>query len=199
VAKHSRNLIPGARLVELDTDIHLIWLSDVVDVITREIEAFITQPTATADVERALTTVLAVADPTPSLQRESVIHRIIERFDGCRRPTQAPGRTTATFDGPARAIHCGLALVAELGPDDQNVAGAVHSGECERDADGLQGIAVDLAEQLAASAPPGQVLVTQTVRDLTVGSKVRLEPRGPRSFDGIPGDWEILAVSSVDH
>ncbi len=196
-ARQSRDLIPGARLVELDTDIHLIWLSDVIDVITREIEAFITQPTA-ADVEQALATVLAVADPHPSHRRETTIDTIIERFGGCRLPPQAPGRAKATFDGPARAIHCALALVAELGPEDQNVAGAVHSGECELHSHGLRGVAIDLAEQLAASTPPGQVLVTQTVRDLTVGSTIQLEPRGRRSFKGIPGDWDILAVTSID-
>lgn len=197
-ARQSRDLIPGARLVELDSDIHLIWLSDVIDVITREIEAFITQSTATANAERALATVLAVADPTPSHRRETTIDTIIERFGGCRLPPQAPGRAEATFDGPAGAIHCALALVAELGPEHQNVAGAVHSGECELHSHGLRGVAVDLAEQLAASTPPGQVLVTQTVRDLTVGSTIQLEPRGRRSFEGIPGDWDILAVTSID-
>lgn len=197
-ARQSRDLIPGARLVELDTDIHLIWLSDVIDVITREIEAFITQSTATANVERALATVLAVADPNPSHRRQTTIDTIIERFGGCRLVPQVPGRAEATFDGPARAIHCAVALVAELGPEDQNVAGAVHSGECELHSDGLRGVAVDLAEQLAASTPPGQVLVTQTVRDLTVGSTIQLELRGRRSFKGIPGDWDILAVTSID-
>ena len=40
-ARELVSLIPRARLVELDSDIHLIWLSDVIDVITTEIEAFI--------------------------------------------------------------------------------------------------------------------------------------------------------------
>ncbi len=42
-ARLSRDLIPGATLVELDSDIHLIWLSDVIDDITNEIETFIAQ------------------------------------------------------------------------------------------------------------------------------------------------------------
>jgi pimeloyl-ACP methyl ester carboxylesterase len=192
-ARDSRDLIPGARLVELDSDVHLIWLSDVVDVITQEIEAFITRPTAPAEPERAVATVLAVADPNPGHGRDATIDKIIERFGGGRLTPQAPGRSRATFDGPARAIRCALALVAE-----QNVAGAVHSGECQLHADELHGVAVDLAEQLAAGAPPGQVLVTQTVRDLTVGSAIQLEPRGRRVFEGIPGDWEILAVTSIE-
>ncbi|HEX5096302.1 MAG TPA: alpha/beta fold hydrolase [Acidimicrobiia bacterium] len=40
-ARICRDLIPGARLVELDSDIHLIWLSDVIEEITDEIEQFI--------------------------------------------------------------------------------------------------------------------------------------------------------------
>jgi DNA-binding SARP family transcriptional activator/pimeloyl-ACP methyl ester carboxylesterase len=193
-ARHSRDLIPGATLVELDSDIHLIWLSDVIDEITREIEAFITRSTATADVERALATVLAVADPSPSHRREAAIDSIIERFGGRRLAPQEPGRASATFDGPARAIRCALTLVSELG----NVAGAVHTGECQLHPDRPRGVPVDLAEQLAAGAPPGQVLVTQTVRDLTIGSTVQLEPRARRAFEGIPGDWDILAVTSIE-
>jgi DNA-binding SARP family transcriptional activator/pimeloyl-ACP methyl ester carboxylesterase len=195
-ARDSRDLIPGARLVELDTDIHLIWLSDVVDVITREIEAFVTQSTAPSDVERTLATILAVADPTPSPQREATIESTIDRYGGCRLPRQPQGRAMATFDGPAQAIRCALTLAAGFGRG--SVAAAVHSGECEHHADGLRGMAVDLTDQLAASTPPGEVHVTQTVRDLTVGSTIQLEPRGRRSFRAIPGDWDILAVTFID-
>ncbi len=113
-------------------------------------------------------------------------------------PTRAPDRTLATFDGSARAIRCALALVAELGTQGHKLAGAVHSGECELDPHGPRGVAADLAEQLAASTPPGQVLVTQTVRDLVVGSTIQLEPRDKRSFQGIPGRWDILVVTSAD-
>jgi pimeloyl-ACP methyl ester carboxylesterase len=60
-ARRRRDLIPGATLVELDSDIHLIWLSDVIDEITREIETFIGQATRVTEVDRVLATVLAVA------------------------------------------------------------------------------------------------------------------------------------------
>jgi hypothetical protein len=36
--------------------------------------------------------------------------------------------------------------------------------------------------------------VSQTVRDLVVGSSIRLEPRDRRTFDGVPGQWDVLAV-----
>jgi class 3 adenylate cyclase len=142
--------------------------------------------------------VLVLARPNPSRRRDTTIDTVIERFGGCPLPAQAPGRVLATFDGPARAIRCALSVVAELGTEDRNVSGAVHSGECEFQPHGLRGVAIDVAKELAASTPPGQVLVTQTVRDLVVGSTIQLEPRGRRSFQGIPGDWDILAVTSVD-
>jgi DNA-binding SARP family transcriptional activator/pimeloyl-ACP methyl ester carboxylesterase len=179
-ARQSRDLIPGARLVELDTDIHLIWLSDVIDQITREIEAFITQTAPLPAVDRALATVLALSAPPGDAA--------VERHGGHLLPSGA----LATFDGPAQAIRCALALVSQ----DQTLAAAVHTGECELHPDGLRGVAVDVAEQLAATTPPGQVHVTQTVRDLIVGSPIALVPRTPRTFQGIPGTWDILAVTS---
>jgi len=55
-ARYSRDLIPGAELVELDSDIHLLWLSDVVDEIGQEIEKFVAQtdPATTAAIDAAL-------------------------------------------------------------------------------------------------------------------------------------------------
>ena len=194
-ARQSQELIPGATLVELDSDIHLIWLSDVIDEITSEIEAFISRTIPPTNVDHALATVLAVACPNPTRPRDAVIDATVERFGG--RPLRGPGR--ATFDGPARAIRCAMALVSELDAKDQDVAVAVHSGECERHEHAVRGVAVDLAQQLAASAEPGQVLVSQTIRDLVVGSTIQLEPRGRRAFQGIPGDWDIFAVVSPDH
>lgn len=194
-ARRSQELIPGAKLVELDSDIHLIWLSDVIDEVTREIEAFISQAVPPTDVDRALATVLAVAGARATPRRDAAIDAIVERFGG--HPLRGPGR--ATFDGPARAIRCALALVSDLDAKDQDVAVAVHSGECELHQHQVRGVAVDLAEQLAATAEPGQVLVSQTIRDLIVGSTIQLEPQGPRAFRGIPGNWDIFAVVSPGH
>jgi pimeloyl-ACP methyl ester carboxylesterase len=42
-ARAMRDEIEGAQLVELDSDIHLIWLSDVIDEATRHIESFISR------------------------------------------------------------------------------------------------------------------------------------------------------------
>jgi pimeloyl-ACP methyl ester carboxylesterase len=181
-ARHCRELIPGSTLVELDSDIHLIWLSDVVDEIAREIGAFIAGTTPVTAVDRVLATVLAT-----SLD-DARLRTIAERWGG--RPLGWPG--CASFDGPARAIRCARAIVTEL----RGVGAAVHSGECEPEGNGLRGVAVDVAGELATAARSGEVLVTQTVRDLVVGSSLELEPRGRRSFRGVPGEWDVFAVAS---
>jgi pimeloyl-ACP methyl ester carboxylesterase len=65
-ARSCRDLIPDAHLIELDSDIHLIWLSDVIDEITAAIESFVVRAVpALAEPDRALATVLAVALPHP--------------------------------------------------------------------------------------------------------------------------------------
>jgi hypothetical protein len=40
------------------------------------------------------------------------------------------------------------------------------------------------------------VLVSQTIRDLVVGSTIELAPHSRRSFTDVPGDWDIFAVTT---
>jgi hypothetical protein len=43
--------------------------------------------------------------------------------------------------------------------------------------------------RVAALAPPGEVLVSQTVRDLVAGSGLLLEDRGTHALKGVPNEW----------
>jgi pimeloyl-ACP methyl ester carboxylesterase len=183
--------IPDATLVELDSDIHLIWLSDVVDDITAAIESFIDRAVPSAHLDRVLATVLAVAPQDPRALT-TAIDAVIERCHG----RTIRGTGLATFDGPARAIRCALALLSEIGTADQRPGIAVHSGECRLIDGGACGTAVDIARQLARSSRPGQVLVSQTVRDLVVGSTIELTRNGRRVLDGVPTEWDIFEVVS---
>jgi DNA-binding SARP family transcriptional activator/pimeloyl-ACP methyl ester carboxylesterase len=47
-ARLAKDVIPDATLIELDSDIHLLWLSDVIDEITHHIERFLDQSRAGA-------------------------------------------------------------------------------------------------------------------------------------------------------
>jgi class 3 adenylate cyclase len=100
----------------------------------------------------------------------------------------------AAFDGPARAIRCALAIVAGARTLSLEVRAGVHTGECEVIGAKLGGIAVHLGARIAALASGGEVLVSQTVKDLVAGSGLRLEDRGLRELKGIPGEWRLFTV-----
>jgi class 3 adenylate cyclase len=39
---------------------------------------------------------------------------------------------------------------------------------------------------------PGEVLVSQTVRDLVAGSGLVFEPRGKHVLKGVPNEWQLF-------
>ncbi len=56
------------------------------------------------------------------------------------------------------------------------------------------GIAVHVGARVAGLAAPGEVLVSQTVRDLVSGSGLAFEANGARVLKGVPGEWELFSV-----
>jgi class 3 adenylate cyclase len=84
-------------------------------------------------------------------------------------------------------------VTREIGLD---ARAGVHTGECERHPGGLRGLALDIGARVTAKAEAGEVLVSQTVRDLITGSAIMLENRGRHALEGIPGQWNLYAVRS---
>jgi class 3 adenylate cyclase len=60
----------------------------------------------------------------------------------------------------------------------------------------LGGIAVHIAARVAGLAGAGEVLVSQTVKDLVAGSGIAFEDRGMRELKGVPDPWRVFAVTS---
>jgi class 3 adenylate cyclase len=102
----------------------------------------------------------------------------------------------ASFDGPARAIACARRIVDVAQSDGVQVRTGIHTGECERDGEKLSGLAVHIGARIAALAGGGEVLVSRTVKDLVAGSGIDFEERGRRELKGVPGEWELYAVSA---
>jgi class 3 adenylate cyclase len=46
-------------------------------------------------------------------------------------------------------------------------------------------------------AEPGEVLASQTVRDLVAGSDLRFRDRGVHTLEGIPGEWRLYAAEAT--
>jgi class 3 adenylate cyclase len=205
---HGRYLaehIPDARLVELAGDEHVPYLGDV-DALIGEVEEFVTGERAAHVDERALATLLFVdiVDSTATaaavgdgqwrglLDRwEAMADRQLRRYRGHRVHGTGDGML-ATFDGPARAIRCALAICDASQALDLHVRTGLHAGEVEiRDAD-IGGSAVHLAARICAHAAPDEVLVSSTVADLVAGSDLAFTSRGRHALKGIPREWELL-------
>ena len=100
----------------------------------------------------------------------------------------------ATFDGPARAVRCALAIrdsVRELGI---HVRAGLHTGEVEVRPDDVVGLAVHIGARIAAIADADEVLVSGTVKDLVIGSGLAFEDRGDHVLKGVPGEWRVYAA-----
>ena len=61
----------------------------------------------------------------------------------------------------------------------------------------MAGLAVVIGARVAALAEGGEVLVSQTVKDLVAGAGVEFEERGENELKGIPGSWRLYAVGDV--
>jgi class 3 adenylate cyclase len=61
--------------------------------------------------------------------------------------------------------------------------------------DDISGLAVHIGERVCESAAPGEVLASRTVVDLVAGSDISFEDRGEHELKGVPGRWQLYAVT----
>jgi pimeloyl-ACP methyl ester carboxylesterase/class 3 adenylate cyclase len=210
-ARYMAEKVPGAELVILPGDDHAWFVKP--EAAAHEIERFLTGIWKRGEwdiyeSERVLATVLFtdIVDSTATAARlgdrgwrdliqrhHAVIRRQLARFRGRELDTAGDG-FFASFDGPARAIHCARAItdaVKELG---LQVRAGLHTGECEVVEGKVGGIAVHIGARVAAQAEPGEVLVSSTVKDLVAGSGIQFRERGVAHLKGVPGEWRLYGV-----
>jgi class 3 adenylate cyclase len=129
-------------------------------------------------------------------RHHALVRRELGRFRGEERDTAGDG-FFATFDGPARAIRCAQAVVDGVGGLGLEVRAGVHTGECELHDGKVAGLAVSIGARVAAAAEAGEVLVSQTVKDLVAGTGLALEDRGEVELKGVPGTWRLYAATET--
>ena len=101
-------------------------------------------------------------------RHHTIVRRELSRFRGHERDTAGDG-FFATFDGPARAIGAAQAITEGVRTLGLEARVGIHVGECELHDDKIAGLAVVIGSRVASNAGAGEVLVSQTVRDLVAG------------------------------
>jgi len=208
-ARYMAERIPGAKLIEFPGADHLPWTQDP-EAVLAEIEAFVTGTRPVEEADRVLATVM-FADIVDSTQRAAAIgdrawtqelqhfyglaRRQLERFRGREIDTAGDGYF-ATFDGPARAVRCAQTLAKEVAQLGLTIRAGLHTGEVEVIGPKVGGIAVHIGARIAGHAGPGEVVVSNTVKDLVAGSGLQFEDRGVRPLKGVPGEWRLYRASA---
>lgn len=206
-SRYMAQRIPGARLVELPGDDHLVFLGDS-ETVLGEIQEFITGARAPTAQETTLTTVMFV-DIASSTERAAAlgdarwrdllgefhqaVRRELDHHRGRLIDTAGDG-AFASFDGPVRAIRCASAIRDRVGTLGLRIRAGAHTGECQIAGDKLAGMAVHIGARVAACAQPDQVLVSSTVKDLVAGAGLRFSDLGLKALKGVPGEWRLFAV-----
>lgn len=208
-ARYLAERIAGARYVELPGSDHMPMMGDV-DALLGEVREFLTGERAAPESDRILATILFcdIVDSTIRaaelgdhewkrllLQFYAMVDGKLHHFRGRKLDTAGDG-LFAAFDGPARAVRCGAALVEAAKALSLQVRVGVHTGECEVLGEKYSGIAVHLGARVASAADPGQVLVTSTVKDLVVGSGIHFEDLGSRTLKGVPDQWRLFRLTA---
>jgi class 3 adenylate cyclase len=127
-------------------------------------------------------------------RHHATVRSLLARYRGREVDTAGDG-FFATFDGPARAATCAMAIVRAVRPLGIEVRAGVHTGEVQTIAGKAGGLAVVIGSRVGAAAGPSEVLVSQTVKDLVAGSGLQFEHRGTRELKGVPGEWNLYAVT----
>jgi len=128
-------------------------------------------------------------------RHHAMARKELARFRGHEVNTTGDG-FLATFDGPARAIHCAFGVrdgARELG---LATRAGLHTGEIEQSARQIGGIAVHIGARVAAAANADETLVSSTVKDLVTGSGISFADRGAHTLKGVPGEWRLYAASA---
>ena len=206
-ARDMASRIPGAKFIEYPGASHSIMLDDMETVLS-DIQEFITGERPIDSVDRVLATVLFL-DIASSTERAAalgdtawgnvlnsyyaIVRKELARFRG--KETNTTGDSfLATFDGPARAVRCALAIALAVRQLGIEARAGVHTGECEFMGDNVGGIAVHTGARIMAKADPGGVLVSGTVKDLVSGSGINFQDHDVHQLKGIPGEWRLFSA-----
>jgi class 3 adenylate cyclase/pimeloyl-ACP methyl ester carboxylesterase len=203
--------IPNARLLPIDYPAHVSFVQTTGPIVdwVDDFAEFVTGVRPVGFTDRVLSTVMYtdIVDSTARAsaigdaewktlldRHDRLVEREIDRHRGVLVKSTGDG-ALARFDGPARAVLCGLSI-ADAAPDlGLEVRVGLHTGEIELRGGDIGGISAHVGARVAALAGPHEVLVSRTVRDLVAGSGLTFADRGEYELKGVPDRWTVYAAT----
>lgn len=185
--------IPGARFVELDGTDHFVAVDP--DQILDPVEEFVLGLESSTPPVSSLTTLLAlrVEEPVESTRVRVILQGVLGEYHGV--PAVAEGAAVlATFDGPARAARCGLAILERAAAAGLRVSVGLHTAEVARHGATVSGAGVAVVQAVADHAPRGEVWATATLRDLAAGSGLAFETQATIDVPSLGRRVELVVV-----
>lgn len=203
--------IPGAELIEIDSDDHFCWTDGNWRTLAGHWTRFLTGEEPARRSERKFATVL-FTDIVQSTARAGEIgdeawRRLLESHDRLAWKTIDAHRGSvvkgtgdgllAVFDSPSDAVACAGEFRKELDGIGLAIRGGLHVGEIVvRDDGDVSGLAVNLAARVLQKAEAGAIYASSTVRDMLLGGERTFADKGEHELKGIDGAWRLYELSN---
>ena len=124
------------------------------------------------------------------------VREVLDEYHGTEVDTTGDGFLVA-FDGVGSALSATLTIQQRLLRHGLAIRASVHTGEVEMAPGGVRGRAVHEAARIVALAEPGEILVSDTTRELAVGFDGRFVERGRHPLAGVPGERTLFALDGA--
>jgi class 3 adenylate cyclase/pimeloyl-ACP methyl ester carboxylesterase len=208
VVQQAAELIDGADYVRLPENPVGAALGELWIPVSDHVAELATGRPRLEDVDRFLGTVLFtdIVGSTELLARlgdssyrelrasyERLVRLIVDAAGGRVVSVTGDG-TFSLFEGPNRAVRAAEEVCTRSAERGVLVRSGVHTGQLERTALDVTGMTVHVGARVAAMAGAGEVLVSQAVRDLAMGSGLIFRNRGKHNLKGMAGVWELYSL-----
>ncbi|MBO9408480.1 adenylate/guanylate cyclase domain-containing protein [Shimia sp. R9_1] len=206
--------VPNARFEDCGPGGHFFWGNDNARIVATIRSFLMDRPMHQLDTQRVLATPL-FADIVHSTEAAKAAgdhkwHVLLQKMEaqaaacidlfGGRLIKFTGDGLLALFDAPGRAVDCALNLRKTLRALGLQSRIGLHTGEIELRGADIGGLAVHAAARIEALCQPGQILVSRTVTELTIGkTSLAFDPIGTHQLKGFDTPWPIFEVHQDPH
>jgi class 3 adenylate cyclase/pimeloyl-ACP methyl ester carboxylesterase len=202
--------IPNAKFVLLPGDDHLCFVGDS-DRLVDEIEEFLTGRHQAPEGDLVLATVLFtdIVNSTEQAARvgprewnqlsgdhDALVRAALQRHGGREIKTLGDG-FLATFNSGTQAVRCAADITRGAAQAGLGERIGIHSGEIELRGDDIAGLTVTIAKRICDLAGPGQILISETIKEMLVVSGLSASPHGTHRLKGVPDEWRLWDATTA--